>query len=145
MGDLVLRTRVAVARRNLKRVRELSRTVEMRLSGLDKFLNLPQTLRVDLDDAWNTSHELEALARDYQDESPQLLEEVQSLTQQLNKIGRDLKKKCDEAVQLRNELVQLFSQRRDVDDFLLQSARQLEPILTVNNYFQNQKRIDALF
>ena len=145
MGDLVLRTRVAVARRNLKRVRELSRTVEMRLSGLDKFLNLPQTLRVDHDDAWNTSHELEALARDYQDESPQLLEEVQSLTQQLNKIGRDLKKKCDEAVQLRNELVQLFSQRRDVDDFLLQSARQLEPILTVNNYFQNQKRIDALF
>ena len=145
MGDLVLRTRVAVARRNLKRVRELSRTVEMRLSGLDKFLNLPQTLRADLDDAWNTSHELEALARDYQDESPQLLEEVQSLTQQLNKIGRDLKKKCDEAEQLRNELVQLFSQRRDVDDFLLQSARQLEPILTVNNYFQNQKRIDALF
>ena len=145
MGDLVLRTRVAVARRNLKRVRELSRTVEMRLAGLGEFLNLPQTLRADLDDAWRMSHELEALAREYQYESPQLLEEVQSLTQQLNKIGRDLQKKCDEAEQLRNELVQLFSQRRDVDDFLLKSARQLEPNLTVNNYFQNQKRIDALF
>jgi hypothetical protein len=134
-----------VARRNLKRVRELSRTIEMRLAGLGAFLNLPRTLRADLDDAWNTSHELEALARDYQDESPQLLEEVQLLTQKLNKIGRDLKIKCDEAEQFRNELVQLFSQRRDVDDFLLKSAKQLEPNLTVNNYFQNQKRIDSLF
>jgi hypothetical protein len=145
MGDLVLRTRVAVARRNLKRVRELSRTIEMRLAGLSEFLNFPQTLRADLAEAWNRSHALESLAWRHQDESPQLLDEVQSLTQQLNNIGRDLKRKCDEAEQLRNELFQLFSQRRDVDDFLLKSARQLEPNLTVNNYFQNQKRIDALF
>lgn len=34
MGDLVLRTRVVVTRRNLKRVLELSSTIEMRLAGL---------------------------------------------------------------------------------------------------------------
>ena len=145
MGDLVLRTRVVVTRRNLKRVLELSSTIEMRLAGLDEFFNLPQTLRAGINEAWNKSHELESLAWDVQDESPHLLEQVQSLTQRLNTISRDLKRKCDEAEQLRNELVQLFSQRKDVDDFLLRSADQLEQGLTVNNYFQNQKRIDALF
>jgi hypothetical protein len=145
MGDLVLRTRVAVARRNLRRVCELSNTIEMRLAGLDEFLKLPETLRLALSEAWNQSHALEALAWDVQDASPQLLPGVQSLSQRLSTIRRDLKQKCDEAEQLRNDLLQLSGERQDVKDFLVKSAEQLEPNLTVNNYFQNQKRIDALF
>ena len=146
MGDdLVLRTRVAVARRNLKRVRQLSQTIKTRLAGLGEFLDLPEKLRSDLEAAWDMTHDLESLAQRHQDQSPQLFDQVQSLKQQLNTIWRDLKQKCDEAEQLRNDLLQLSGERQDVKDFLVKSAEQLEPNLTVNNYFQNQKRIDALF
>jgi hypothetical protein len=145
MGDLVLKTRVAVARRNLQRVIELSSTIERRLAGLGEFLSLPKTVRYALNDAWKKSHALESLAQEVQDEKPELLEGLQALSGQLNKIRNDLKEKCDQAEQLRSDLTQPFSERQDVKDFLLKSAEQLVPNLTVDKYFQNQKRIDALF
>jgi hypothetical protein len=140
MDNLVLKTRVAVAHRNLQRVIELSSTIERRLAGLGEFLDLPDKLRSDLKAAWDMSHNLESLA---EDGPPQLFDQVQLLSQRLYTIRRDLTRKCDEAERLRNELDQL-SKRKDVDENLLESAKQIEP-LTVNNYFQKKKRIDAVF
>jgi hypothetical protein len=145
MGDLVLRTRVAVTKRNLRRIQDLHTTLTAGGAGLREFLDLPDSLQEELETLLDQCNELAGRARRFREEDPGLPEGIRSLANQLEIIYTNLDKSRKAAAVLQLERLRFVELRNDLRVFLARSAEEKENSLTVSNYFKNRDEIESLF
>ncbi len=145
MGDLVLKTRVAVTKRNLRRIRNLPATLSTGGAGLRDFLALPDTLQQELDNLLDQCNDLVGRARAFRQDDPELFAGIRSLTDRLDAIYDDLDKNRKAATKLRLERLQFVELRHDVQDFLAKRAEETENSLTESNYLKSRDEIENLF
>ncbi len=159
MGDLVLKTRVAVTKRNLRRIEDLSRTLSERAGGLRKFLSLPEVWLAKLSDIQSDSNKLSVKARGYRFQSSDPEKDpyvgIEDLRNGINDLNRKIDSICeevgpstDDARRLRGELFQfeeLSRDGRDIQDLLTQRAWETESSLTVQNYLAQRDQIESFF
>jgi hypothetical protein len=146
VGDLVLKTRVAVTKRNLRKVCDLSKTLEKRAAGLSEFLSLPDTLQSKVLDIQDEEYDtvLKRIRRFHGDDQ-QLLDGIKQLSDRLDEINVELTRHREEANQLRIELLQLLKLRNDIRDFLSKRAEATEKTLTEDNYVSTRAEIEDFF
>lgn len=144
-GDLVLKTRVALTKRNLRRVGELSKTLEKRAAGLSEFLSLPSTLQSTIIDIQDNVDEVKKQVRRRYRSDQDLISGIKLLTDGLDGISLELSKHRMEASRLRLELLQLLKLRNDLRDFLSKRAEATETMLSEANYVANRAEIEDFF
>lgn len=146
MGDLVLKTRVAVTKRNLCRVRDLSKTLEKRAAGLGEFLSLPDTLQNKILDIQDEEYDsVMKRIRRFHGDDQELLDGIKQLSNRLDELNKELTRHREEANRLRLELLQLLKLRNDVRDFLSERAKATEGALTEANYVSKRDEIEDFF
>ena len=144
MTDLVLATRVFVAKQNLERLQNLQDMVSRRYERVSAFLELPESLKQQVSDLYRQVLALKAL--DLPDGTPkELADGLQQMDVDLRAIRDDLEKRVKRVRRLREEFESLTNDRQDVDQFLVKAAEELHRTLTVENYWKQRKRCDALF
>lgn len=145
MGDLVLKTRVAVTRRNLRLIRNLNETLAGRAAGLRAFLLLPANLQETIGRLQDQCMDLQGRARYFRDDDPELFQGLKTLNENLDTIFQGLDANRAEAVKVQQELLQFEGPRDDIHDFLAQRAEESENTLTEQNYFKNRVQIEDFF
>ena len=145
MGDLVLRTRVAITKRNLRRIRNLGDTLSSRATGLRHYLLFPDTLQERVDSLQDHCSDLLKEARECRKQHPDLYKGLNKLNQEIDSIDEDLNSSQDEAKRVSRELFQFEELRLDVQDFLAKRAKETEDSLTKENYFKNREQIEGFF
>jgi hypothetical protein len=145
MGDLVLTTRVAVAKRNLLRVCELETTLSDRASNLRTFLLLPGELQAKLADIQEDRlPDLERRARALRRYDPELLKELRELTGALDDIESAVDGIRQAAASIGDELRQFARLRSDVGD-LAGRASITKRDLTGQTYLGKRDEIEKFF
>lgn len=144
MADLVLETRVAVARQNLMRLVNVQAMVERRDERVGAFLELPDRLRSQVHALHKIVLDLMGLELplDVPAELPKALADLES---GLRQARADLAFKAQEVKRVRNEFTALTRDRQDVDDFLIKAAEELGRNLTTANYWRKRRSCEALF
>lgn len=145
MGDLVLKTRVAVTKRNLRRIQDLRTTLTAGGAGLREFLDLPDKLQKELETLLDQCNELVARARPFREDDPELPDGIKSLANQLETIYNNLDKSRRAAAVLQQERLRFVELRNDVRVFLAKRAEEIENSLTGSNYLRNRDEIESLF
>jgi hypothetical protein len=145
VGDLVVRTRVAVAQRNLARVVDLAATIARGESGLAGFLQLPEELTTKVRKLLQQVRELKVKLTPYETDLPDLVTGLSEMETGLSQELADLRGKSDVAGRLQSALLTLPGERKDVADFLLQKADELARSLNEQNYWSQAERCEGLF
>jgi hypothetical protein len=144
VADLVLETRVAVARQNLTRLVNVQAMVERRDERVAAFLELPDQLRSQV-------HALHKIVLDLiglelpLDVPADLPTGLADLESGLRDARADLALKAQEVKRVRKEFTELTRDRQDVDDFLIKAAAELGRNLTTANYWKKRRSCEALF
>jgi hypothetical protein len=144
VSDLVLKTRVDVARQNLLRLQNLQKMVDRRDERVATFLELPEQLRSQVYELHKIVLNLQSLdlPLDLPDE---LTEGLDDLEKRLRDARRNLAQMAKDVTRVRDELNELTRDRSDVNDKLVKAARELGNTLTTANYWKRRQRCEALF
>lgn len=144
MSDgLVLRTRLAVAQRSLKRIEDLSETIDRRKEDIGELLTFPAELYQQLKEVYAQLRKLEVLEESLMD--PDLTAAVEALRDALDPHKQSLTQSIDRAKVLEDRLFDEFSNRGDVNLFLVQSAEDTRESLSSDNYWAQRGRCEDLF
>jgi hypothetical protein len=144
VSDLVLKTRVAVALDNLSRLTNLPNMMGRRDQRMTEILELPQSLRAQVQELFEVVLGLRQL--ELPDETPDALAQgLSQLDTQLAALRTVLTRRAAQVKRLRGELAALTGDRKDVDQFLVLAADELGKSLSVDNYWKQRRRCDALF
>jgi hypothetical protein len=159
MGELVLKTRVAVARSNLQRLEKLQAIVERRDQRVAAVLDLPEKLGTRLKTLHDTVLELRkldfpaALIDSGVSEVPAQLTQLaddlaaglKELDDGLGDTKRQLVEKLTGMRKVREEYRELTRGRQDVDDYLVRAAEEQGRTLSEANYWDRRDKCDELF
>jgi hypothetical protein len=145
MGDLVLKTRVAVTKRNLRRIRDLPQTLSERGKEVREFLALPDDLQEKIDYLLEDCDSLISRARVFRGDDPELYDGMRNLSKQLDEIHGELGKTRKVAAKLQQEWLQSGQLRNNVRDNLTTHAEQAQESLTEKNYFKSRDEIESFF
>jgi hypothetical protein len=144
VADLVLQTRVSVARQNLKRLTGLQAMVDRRDERVADFLELPGALRSQIAELHRLVLRLKGL--DLPLGTPQeLTDGLDCLELELKAARQNLGMQADKVGRVRDEFSQLTQDRQDVDDYLVKGADELERELTTDNYWSKRDKCEAMF
>lgn len=158
MGDLVMRTRVSVTRRNLRRIQELNTMIERYEVDLGEFLSLPDRVAEEVNGLWRDALALAPRVRDlqqpqddeYQESNDSEAEDhpyrdLMELADALDRLASGLTRPRDQAKRIRAQVKRLMGPRKDVSDYLLRAAKDLEGRLTLENFREQRAGVDSLF
>jgi hypothetical protein len=150
--DLVVRTRVAVTKRNLERINHLTETIKRREKGVAEFLDHPTKLAEAMTPLYARASQLRTTTEELADRDPgqeliddAFLEQVRSLSGEIEQIKDLVRAAKRESEGLRQQLFESLTARKDVRTFLLERAAELSRTLTPENYWQNHESCEGLF
>src|SRR3954447_210162 len=135
MPDLVVRTRVDVTRQNLRRVHDLAETIKAREGGLEPFLSLPRALQGQLNGLVMAVQEVSNQVWATDNPPEELTDKVASVENDLKAAREQLNRLSRKATLVEERFTTLLGDRQDVNDFLIEAARQLQGNLTAENFW----------
>jgi hypothetical protein len=167
VGDLVLQTRVSVTKRNLLRIVQLSEMIKRHDKVVGEFLELPGEFDAHLESLWQKAYALQGQVGvrrvehdtgddddnvdedegegEEADDSSTAYDAVVDLLADIRRMKDDLVPITRAARKFQAEVRQLSQERKDVNDFLIGSAKELADKLTVDTYLGKRDRVEALF
>ena len=139
----MIRTRLAVASRNLEQISRLSETVARQERQVGELMKMPDELR----ESWSSNvwQHFDPLWEMVRDNDDQLTEAAHQLRSGLEAFSASIKKAEDKAAQLRSHLIPKLYERSDLRDFLVRRAPELRERLNEGNYWGERWACDKVF
>ena len=159
MENLIIDTRVMVAKRNLRRIEELETTLADQAKDLHKVLELPDSWLRELNDISGLVNDLLRKARDYSrvpdtdDQDPyaqltNLRDAIEVLDRKIDGLYTRSAPTASDATRLHRELREFreyVEHSRDIRGKLIDGAERAHVSLTSGNYFDLRDKIEAFF
>ena len=134
MSDLIVRTRVDVAKRNLARIADLAAMMVRSEKTIKEFIDLPAESQATVTNLQLQVLKLKGLALPYRDDAPDLWADLNALEQQLDDESTHLKGVARRAKELKTRFVVSPEARKDVATHLVKGSVEVASQLSVKTY-----------